>query len=56
LWQAESPADWRQRPPDWPETRYEAKAEAAGRKRYYFRFLRVETGATALRGVRNSPI
>jgi tRNA (guanine-N7-)-methyltransferase len=39
-WQAESPADWRSRPADWPETRYEAKAAAAGRLRYYFRFLR----------------
>jgi tRNA (guanine-N7-)-methyltransferase len=26
LWTAQSPSDWRQRPPDWPETRYEAKA------------------------------
>jgi tRNA (guanine-N7-)-methyltransferase len=40
-WQAESPADWRVRPPDWPETRYEAKAAAAGRRSYYFRFLRI---------------
>jgi tRNA (guanine-N7-)-methyltransferase len=55
-WTAESPADWRQRPADWPETRYEAKAAAAGRKRYYFRFLRVEADARALRNVQNSPI
>jgi tRNA (guanine-N7-)-methyltransferase len=40
-WQVESPADWRVRPPDWPETRYEAKAVAAGRRSYYFRFLRL---------------
>jgi tRNA (guanine-N7-)-methyltransferase len=39
-WQAESPADWRTRPSDWPVTRYEAKAAAAGRLRYYFRFSR----------------
>ena len=39
-WQATSPEDWRVRPPDWPETRYEAKAVREGRKRYYFRFLR----------------
>jgi tRNA (guanine-N7-)-methyltransferase len=39
-WRAESPADWRERSADWPETRYEAKAAAAGRRRYYFRFLR----------------
>jgi tRNA (guanine-N7-)-methyltransferase len=29
-WLAERPADWRQRPPDWPSTRYERK-EIAGR-------------------------
>jgi tRNA (guanine-N7-)-methyltransferase len=41
LWQAASPDDWRIRPPDWPQTRYEAKAVREGRKRYYLRFLRV---------------
>jgi len=40
-WQAERPADWRIRPADWPETRYEAKAEREGRVRYYFRFRRL---------------
>lgn len=40
LWQAESPADWRLQPSEWVETKYEAKAAAAGRRRYYFRFLR----------------
>jgi tRNA (guanine-N7-)-methyltransferase len=40
VWQAESPADWRVRPADWPPTRYEAKAKAAGRVCYYFRFSR----------------
>ncbi len=40
-WQAASPEDWRARPSDWPETRYEAKAVREGRKRYYLRFLRV---------------
>ena len=39
-WQAATPADWRDRPLDWPETRYEAKAVREGRRRYYFRFLR----------------
>jgi tRNA (guanine-N7-)-methyltransferase len=39
-WTACSPADWRNRPDDWPPTRYEDKARAAGRKRYYFRFVR----------------
>jgi tRNA (guanine-N7-)-methyltransferase len=40
MWRAHGPADWRVRPADWPETRYEAKAVAAGRQRYYFRFVR----------------
>ncbi len=40
VWQAESPSDWRLRPDDWPETRYEAKAVREGRRRYYFRFAR----------------
>jgi tRNA (guanine-N7-)-methyltransferase len=37
-WTARGPEDWRQRPPDWPQTRYEAKAIAAGRRCYFFRF------------------
>jgi tRNA (guanine-N7-)-methyltransferase len=40
-WVARSASDWRQRPPDWPQTRYEAKALAAGRRCYFFRFERV---------------
>jgi tRNA (guanine-N7-)-methyltransferase len=40
VWQAQSPADWRERPEDWPETRYEAKAVREGRRRYYLRFVR----------------
>lgn len=39
-WPATTPADWRERPPDWPPTRYETKARAAGRRCYYFRFER----------------
>jgi tRNA (guanine-N7-)-methyltransferase len=39
-WLANGPSDWRVRPDDWPGTRYEAKAEREGRKRYYFRFSR----------------
>jgi tRNA (guanine-N7-)-methyltransferase len=39
-WQAKSARDWRERPSDWPETRYEAKARAAGRRRYYFRYVK----------------
>ena len=40
-WLADGPADWRVRPVDWPETRYEAKAHREGRICYYFRFRRV---------------
>ncbi|MFZ1104500.1 MAG: tRNA (guanosine(46)-N7)-methyltransferase TrmB [Hyphomicrobiaceae bacterium] len=40
-WTAQGPQDWRRRPPDWPQTRYEAKAVAAGRRCYFFRFERV---------------
>lgn len=39
-WTAGEPNDWRERPPDWPPTRYEAKALMEGRKCYYFRFRR----------------
>lgn len=39
-WQAEGPADWRERGPDWPQTRYEAKAAKEGRRCYFFRFCR----------------
>ena len=39
-WQAESPADWRLPPADWPGTRYMRKAEIAGRTSVWFRFLR----------------
>jgi tRNA (guanine-N7-)-methyltransferase len=39
-WTARRPADWQSRPDGWPETRYEAKAIAAGRKPVFFRFIR----------------
>lgn len=39
-WLAEGPDDWRLRPADWPETRYERKALKAGRKPAYLRFRR----------------
>ena len=39
-WQVEGAADWRVRPPDWPPTRYEAKAIAAGRRPVFLRFKR----------------
>jgi tRNA (guanine-N7-)-methyltransferase len=39
-WTARGPEDWSTRPPDWPETRYEKKALAAGRSCAYLAFLR----------------
>jgi tRNA (guanine-N7-)-methyltransferase len=39
-WTARVPDDWRVRPADWPATRYEEKAIAAGRKPYFLRFVR----------------
>ena len=40
VWTARSPADWRERAPDWPATRYEEKARAAGRTPAFLRFIR----------------
>ncbi|MGH9695592.1 MAG: tRNA (guanosine(46)-N7)-methyltransferase TrmB [Bryobacteraceae bacterium] len=40
-WVADGPRDWRERTPDWPPTRYEQKATAAGRRCYFFRFNRI---------------
>jgi tRNA (guanine-N7-)-methyltransferase len=40
VWLARRPADWRERPADWPQTRYEAKARAAGRPPVFLRFTR----------------
>lgn len=40
-WLAERPADWRTRPPDWPQTRYEKKALREGRKGHSLIFRRV---------------
>lgn len=39
-WQATCPQDWRVRPADWPQTRYEQKALREGRRGYFFRFIR----------------
>jgi len=39
-WLARGPRDWRARPADWPPTRYEQKALAAGRKPAFLRFRR----------------
>lgn len=40
-WQAAGPDDWRHPWPDWPGTRYEAKADGAGRPASYLTFVRV---------------
>lgn len=40
-WTAEGPQDWRQRPTDWPATRYETKAIAAQRRPVFLRFERL---------------
>ena len=39
-WTARRPSDWRQRPHDWPPTRYEKKALTAGRRPAFLRFVR----------------
>ncbi len=39
-WLANGPSDWRERASDWPVTRYEQKALAAGRRPVYLRFER----------------
>ena len=39
-WLARRPGDWRERPDDWPATRYEAKARVAGRVPAFLRFIR----------------
>ncbi|MCW5746595.1 MAG: tRNA (guanine(46)-N(7))-methyltransferase TrmB [Alphaproteobacteria bacterium] len=39
VWLAEAPADWRQRPADWPPTRYEQKM-LAGRRPTFLRLRR----------------
>jgi tRNA (guanine-N7-)-methyltransferase len=40
-WTAECAKDWRLRPFDWPETRYERKALSAGAKPSYLSFRRL---------------
>ncbi|WP_414900976.1 tRNA (guanosine(46)-N7)-methyltransferase TrmB [Sphingomonas flavalba] len=40
VWLAENPDDFRIRPADWPQTRYEAKARRKGHEVWYFRYRR----------------
>ncbi|HEX3535265.1 MAG TPA: tRNA (guanosine(46)-N7)-methyltransferase TrmB [Stellaceae bacterium] len=44
-WLARRPADWRQRPADWPPTRYEEKAVAAGRTPVFLCFVKMPRGS-----------
>jgi tRNA (guanine-N7-)-methyltransferase len=44
MWLARRAADWRERSSDWPATRYEAKARAAGRMPAFLRFMRRPRG------------
>ena len=43
-WLARRPADWRERPADWPQTRYEAKGIAQGRPPAFLRLQRRPRG------------
>jgi len=40
-WLAHEPADFLNRPKDWPETRYERKARRKGHEVWYFRYRRI---------------
>ena len=46
-WLALGPRDWRERVADWPPTRYEQKAIAAGRRPSFLRFRRRRRAAPA---------
>lgn len=39
-WRPETQSSWRTRPSDWPQTRYESKANREGRPSHYFEFER----------------
>lgn len=45
-WLACGAADWRERPADWPPTKYEKKAIREGRRRYFLEYQRVEASPT----------
>lgn len=46
-WLAAGPKDWRERPSDWPPTRYERKAIAEGRRPAFLRFRRQARGPSS---------
>ncbi len=41
VWLARTPRDWRERPDDWPATRYEEKARGQGDQPVFLRFRRI---------------
>jgi tRNA (guanine-N7-)-methyltransferase len=43
-WLARRPVDWREKPDDWPDSRYEAKAHRAGRSCAYLRYVTQSDG------------
>ena len=43
-WLARRPVDWRDKPDDWPDSRYEAKARQAGRSCAYLRYVTRSNG------------
>lgn len=43
-WIVARPRDWRERPDDWPATRYEAKARRQHRDPYFFSFRHLSVG------------
>jgi tRNA (guanine-N7-)-methyltransferase len=49
-WLARRPGDWRERPVDWPPTRYEQKALAAGRRPAFLRVRRRPRGVGTAAG------
>lgn len=55
-WTARSAADWRQRPDDWPATRYEQKALRDGRRCTYLQYLRRKCPPDARKNRRGGPL
>jgi len=47
LWRANGPRDWREPPADWLATRYQRKAETAGRRPFFLCFERRQRGPQA---------
>jgi len=52
-WMTRAAYDWQRRPADWPQTRYEHKARAAGRGCVYLSFTRRPRRANSLKPAKN---